>query len=96
MRDDISEVGLGENEVDVKGLVCLLHLYRHHRSCILLPLRSGESSSREASLNGVNLAMNGHLVPLITPWCCQRLNPLWLLKIVLQETVLHQFVQLVP
>jgi len=39
--------------------------------------------------------MNGHLVPLITPWRCQRLDSLRFLQVVLQEAILHQFVQLV-
>jgi len=45
MGNDISEVSHGEDKVNVKGIVCPLCFYRYHRSCILLPLRSGALSS---------------------------------------------------
>jgi len=84
MGYDILAIGLGE-EVDIGSLIYLLYFYRHHLSHVLLSLGGSASSSRD----GVDLTMNGHLVPLIYAPDQQRLIVLRLLKVVLQETAIH-------
>jgi len=43
MWNDVLAVSLGEDEVDIRSLICLLYLYYHHLSCILL-LLGGDAS----------------------------------------------------
>ena len=88
---DILAVGLGEDEVDIGSPICLLYLHCHHLSYVLLLLGGGASSSRY----GVDLTVNGHLVPLIYSFGYQRLIVLRLLKVVFQEVTFHQLIQLV-
>jgi len=45
MWNNVLAVGLGEDEVDIRSLICLLYLYYYHLSDTLLLLRGGASSS---------------------------------------------------
>ena len=42
---DILEIGLGEDEVDIRSLIYLLYLYPLHLSRVLISLGGGASSS---------------------------------------------------